>query len=176
MEMVQRMVRAARLDPSLYEEVEADQRATPQAMMVVIISSVAGGIGAGLSGALMGRSWFLVLLWGSVAALLGWYIWALLTYFIGTTIFKTPQTSATVGELLRTIGFASSPGIIRILAFLPGIGPLVVFVATIWMLVAMIIAVRQALDFSTARALGTCFVGWVVQVIFMVLVGALLGR
>jgi hypothetical protein len=155
-----RMIRAAKLDVDLYEEVEADKGAMGQAMTVVILSSVAAGTGSlGMDGS--GN-----VLVGTIGALVGWYIWAYLTYFIGTKFLPEPQTSADHGELLRTIGFSSSPGLIRILGIIPGVGGLIFLVASIWMLVAMIIAVRQALDYkSTFRAVGVCLVGWTIQML-----------
>jgi hypothetical protein len=175
MGLQQRMVRAAKLDVNLYEEVEADKAATGQAMLVVVLASIAGGIGAGLAGAGGERSWIGLLVLGTLSALLGWYVWAFLTYWIGTTIFKGPETSATIGELLRTTGFSSSPGVLRIFVFIPGIGPIIALAAAVWMLVAMVIAVRQALDFSTGRALGTCAVGWLIQMAVIGLFFALFG-
>ena len=113
---------------------------------------------------------------GTVSALFGWYIWAFLTYFIGTRLLPEPQTSATYGELWRTIGFSSSPGLIRILAIIPGLTSLVFMVASVWMLVAMIIAVRQALDYrSTWRAVGVCMIGWVIQALIIILLFSLFG-
>ncbi len=165
-----RIFRAARLDVDLYEEVEADKSALGQAMSVVVLSSMAAGIGstskAGLFGMLM-----MVLV-----ALAGWYIWAYLTYFIGTRLLPEPQTKADHGELLRTIGFSSSPGLIRVLGIIPGMQSIVFPIAAIWMLVAMVIAVRQALDYSsTLRAIGVCLIGWVIQVVLFVLLFSILG-
>ena len=105
-EFQSRMVRAAKLDVDLYEEVEADQGAFAQAMVVVALSSIAAGIGRFEEGHLGG------MLLGMLVAIVGWYIWAYLTYFIGTRLLPEPQTRADHGELLRTIGFASSPGLI----------------------------------------------------------------
>ncbi|MFO7685735.1 MAG: YIP1 family protein [Desulfobacterales bacterium] len=164
--LFERMLRAAKLDTALYEEVEADRTTMGQAMAVVVISSGAAGIGN------LGQSGLGGILTGTLAALLGWYIWALLTYYIGTRWLPEPQTRTDVGELLRTTGFSSSPGVIRILGILPGIGGLVFFVAGIWQLVAMVIAVRQALDYSTnTRAIGVCLIGWIIQgaVLFLVM-------
>ena len=157
-----RMIRAAKLDVHLYEEVEADKGAMAQAMTVVILSALAAGIGnanVGLVG--MGSS--------AIAALIGWYVWAFLTYFIGTKFLAEPQTRSDHRELLRTIGFSSAPGLIRVLGIIPGLGTLLFLVADIWMLVAMVIAVRQALDYtSTGRAIGVCVIGWVVQILILV--------
>jgi hypothetical protein len=167
----QRIMRAAKLDVHLYEEVEADTGALAQATAVVVISSLAAGLGSiRLAGGLGGIAL------GTVSALLGWYIWALLTYLIGTRLLPEPQTSATHGELLRTIGFSSSPGLIRILGIIPGLTRPVFLVAGVWMLVAMIIAVRQALDYrSTLRAVGVCIIGWLVQALFIMLIFWLFG-
>lgn len=157
-----RMIGAAKLDAGIYEEVEADQRALGQAMGVVVISSLAAGIGTLRTTGGAG------LLTGTLTALIGWYVWAYITYFIGTKILPEPETRSTPGELLRTIGFSSSPGIIRILAIIPGLLWIVFTVSGIWMLIAMVIAVRQALDYkSTLRAVGVCLIGWVIQALII---------
>ena len=167
-----RMVGAAKLDVGVYEEVEADTGATGQAMGVVLLSSVAAGIGsvglgAGGVGGVVG---------GGIAALIGWGSWAVVTYLIGTRLLAEPQTRADVGELLRTLGSAQSPGLVRILGVIPILGPLVLVVVSIWMLVAMVIAVRQALDYtSTMRASGVCVVGWVLSLAITVVLVLLFG-
>ncbi len=159
-----RIIRAAKLDVNLYEEVEADKGALGQAMAVVVLSSIAAGVGTIARGGLGG------VLIGTITAIIGWYIWAYLTYFIGTKLLPEPQTKADHGELLRTIGFSSSPGLIRALGIIPGIGAVIFLVASIWMLVAMVIAVRQALDYnSTLRAVGVCVIGWIIQMLFFML-------
>jgi hypothetical protein len=153
-----RMIRAAKLDVNLYEEVEADKGAMGQAMQVVILSSVAAGIGT------IGTTGIKGLVLGTIVALVGWFIWAFLTYFIGTRLLPEPQTKADYGELLRTIGFSSSPGVLRVLGIIPMLGNILNFIVGIWMLVAMVIAVRQALDYnSTWRAVGVCLIGWIIQ-------------
>lgn len=168
---VDRMIRAAKLDVNLYEEVEADKNAMSQAVGVVALSSLAGGIGfmqtAGLTGLVI----------GTVGSLLGWYIWAFLTYVIGTKLLPEPQTQADHGELLRTIGFSSAPGMLRVFGIIPGIGGFVNLLAGIWMLAAMVIAVRQALDYhSTYRALGVCLIGWIVQIVILALILPMMGE
>src|SRR5262249_14837701 len=129
--LAERMVGAARLDAGTYEEVEADTGATGQAALVVIISSVCLAIGAHLGAGLLG----LVLM--AVFRLIGWYVWALVTYLIGARLMPQAQTRADVGQLLRTLGFASTPGVLAIFAVIPGIGSAVNLVVGIWMLVAM---------------------------------------
>jgi hypothetical protein len=169
------MIRAARLDVSLYEEVEKDVKATNQAILVVVISSICAGIGLAIGGQMAGGLGGLVpgLVIGAITALVGWFVWSFITYFIGTKLFKGPKTEATYGELLRCIGFSSSPGVLRILFFIPILGAIIVFIASIWSLVAMVIAVRQALDFSTGRAIATCLVGFIVMVVISAAVAML---
>jgi hypothetical protein len=162
--MVDRMVRAARLDVRLYEEVEADRGAMGQAVMVVVLSSIAAGIGG------LGQIGISGLAVAAVMSLAGWYIWAWLTYMIGTKMLPEPQTHADMGQMLRTIGFSSSPGVIRVLGIIPGLNTLVQIIAQVWMLVAMVIAVRQALDYtSTLRAVGVCLIGWIIQFVVLVI-------
>jgi len=165
-----RMVRAAKLDVNLYEEVEADKSAMSQAMGVVVLSSVAAGIGS------IGQLGTKGVIIGAITALIAWYVWAYITYFIGAKILPEPQTKADHGELLRTIGFSSSPGLLRILAIIPGIGGIIFMITSVWMLVAMVIAVRQALDYkSTLRAVGVCMIGWVIQAIILTILFTVLG-
>ena len=165
-----RIVRAAKLDVDLYEEVEADKGAMSQAMGVVVLSSVAAGIGS------IGTTGTKGIIIGAITALIAWYVWAYITYFIGAKILPEPQTKADHGELLRTIGFSSSPGLLRILAIIPGIGGIIFMIASVWMLVAMVIAVRQALDYqSTLRAVGVCMIGWVIQAIILMILFTVLG-
>ena len=167
---IDRIVRAAKLDINLYEEVEADKGAMGQAMGVVVLSSIAAGIGSigtiGVKGIII----------GAITALIAWYVWAYMTYFIGAKILPEPQTKADHGELLRTIGFSSSPGLIRVLAIIPGVSGVIFAIASIWMLIAMVVAVRQALDYqSTLRAVGVCIIGWVIQAIILMILFAALG-
>ena len=115
------MIRAAKLDVNLYEEVEADKTATRQALVVVLIYSICAGIGSGLAmiwDESAGR-FFLNLFVGLISALVFWLLWSLITYFIGTRLFKGPETQSNYGELLRTIGFAATPGIFMIFVFIP---------------------------------------------------------
>lgn len=157
MTFVERMIGAAKLNAAVYEEVESDKQATGQATLVVVLSSVAAGVSSlefGLGGLVI----------GTLGALLSWYVWAYLTFFIGARLFPEPQTSADHGELLRTLGFASAPGILRVFGVIPYMPVIVFLITSIWSLVTTVVAVRQALDYkSTGRAIGVCIVGWLVQ-------------
>jgi Yip1 domain len=164
----QRMIGALKLQTAVYEEVEADKGATTQALAVVVLASVATGIGVSRTSSPAS------LTAGTLAALLGWLIWAGLTSFIGTKILPEPQTKSDIGELLRTTGFASAPVVFNLLVRLPligGVGGAVWWLVSVWMFVAMVVAVRQALDYkSTGRAVGVVLIGWLlVQVAAMFL-------
>ena len=166
---VNRIIRACKLDISLYEEVEADRSATFQAALVVILSSLAAGVGA-LS---LGASNFLM---APLLSLVSWYIWAYLIYLIGAKLFPEPNTEADHGQLLRTIGFSSAPGLIRIFGFTPELMSITFIGSGIWMLIAMVIAVRQALDYeSTWRAIGVVIIGFLVQAIALIMLLRIFG-
>jgi hypothetical protein len=167
-----RLFGAAALDPEAYEDVEADRGATGQAALVVILSSLAAGIGARTPGS--GSVWNI--LWISGVSLVAWAAWALVTYEIGSRLMPEPDTRVDVGQLLRTLGFASAPGLIRVLGVLPGIAVPVFAVSAVWMLAANVVAVRQALDYtSTARALAVCGLGWVLAIVLAVALGLFFG-
>jgi hypothetical protein len=169
---LQRLIGAAALDTAIYEEVEADAGATSQALAVVLLSSVAAGIGVGD----LGGTSISTVVFVSIVSLLAWAAWALLTYQIGTRILPGMRTEADVGQLLRTIGFAAAPGLLRVLGMLPGV-TIPVFVGTwIWMLAAMVVGVRQALDYqSTPRALLVCVLGWLLAGALAVVIGLIAG-
>jgi len=170
-QFINRMLGAAQLESATYEEVENDDQATPQALGVVVLSSLATGIGAATQAGIA-----IGLIVGTLAALLGWVLWAALTWAIGTKLLPESTTEADIGQLLRTTGFAMTPGVLRVLGVIPGLGPLIVLAANVWMLVAMVIGVRQALDYaSTWRAVGVCVIGWVIMVVLQALVFALFG-
>jgi hypothetical protein len=166
--LIGRMIRAARLDSNLYEEVEADRDATTQAAIVVGITAVAAAIGGALGGDAGGAIAGIV--GGVVWAFFYWVVWSYLTYFIGTRMFGG---TATPGELLRTLGFASTPNVLRLLTFIPGVGMLIGFAASIWSLVAGIVAVRQALDFDTTKAVLTALIAWVITMIPILVLGGI---
>ena len=159
---INRITRACKLDVSLYEEVEADKSATLQAAGVVVLSSLAAGVGA-LS---LGTSNFLI---APLLSLVSWFVWAYLVYFIGAKIFPESTTEADHGQLLRTIGFSSAPGLIRVFGIIPNLTSVVFIIASIWMLVAMVIAVRQALDYkSTWRSVGVVVTAFFIQSIILI--------
>ena len=167
--MLYRMTRAALFDSRVYEDVEADTGATTQAMIVVVLVALATGIGTLGAGGLSG------FISGIVYGLISWAVWAYITYVIGTTLFRTPETDASWGELARTTGFAQSPGLLRVFGFIPVVELVIFYATSFWQIGTMIIAVRQALDYrSTWRALGVVLVGFIILSIIQVILYILL--
>lgn len=165
-----RILRSARLDPDLYKEVEADEKALNQATLVVVLSSIATGVGSTQQFGDLG------LLIGSLTALGSWYLWSWIIYLVGTRLVPETLYSPSYEELLRTLGFASSPGLLRVFGLIPGWDGVVFLITGVWMLITMVLAVHQALAYrSTLRAVGVCTVGWVVQLLLIGIVVALNG-
>ena len=155
--LTSRLIGSAQLSASCYEEVEIDKQANVQAVAIVILSAFAAAVGTGLRDT--GSTLALV-----GVALLSWIIWVLLTLVIGTQLLPERETRADFGQILRTTGFSATPGILRVFGLVPVVGHLIFVAATIWMLFSFVIAVRQALDYtSTARALAVCLLGWIIH-------------
>ena len=168
--MIERMIRASRLDVHIFEEVEADTSATRQALLVVAFVALATGIAS------LGTTGPIGLFVGIVLSIAGWAFWAWIVHLIGTKIMASHSTHADWGQLARTLGFAQSPGIFRVLGALPVVGLIIFLVVSIWMLVAMVVAVRQALDYtSTWRAIGVVVLGFIPYVLLMYMAFVLLG-
>ena len=168
--MIGRMIRASRLDVHIFEEVEADTSATRQALSVVALVALATGIAS------LGTTGLIGLFVGVVSAIVGWALWAWILHLIGTKIMPSHSTHADWGQLARTLGFAQSPGILRVLGLVPVVGNIIFAVASIWMLVAMVVAVRQALDYtSTWRAIAVVLIGFIPYVLLMSIAFAFLG-
>ena len=168
--MIERMIRASRLDINMFEEVEADTSATNQALLIVALVALATGIAS------LGTTGPIGLFVGVVLAIAGWALWAWIVHLIGTKIIPSHSTHADWGQLARTLGFAQSPGILRVLGLVPVVGNIIFAVASIWMLVAMVVAVRQALDYtSTWRAIAVVLIGFIPYVLLMSIAFAVLG-
>lgn len=145
--LLDRMLGVARLDQATYDAIEADQSAVPQAATVVLIAAVATGIGSLADAGIVG------LLIGPVMAVVGWGLFSAMAYLIGTKVLAGPETKADIGEVLRTLGFAQTPGVISVIAFIPVLGILVSLVAGIWGLITAVYALRTSLEVSTGRAI-----------------------
>jgi hypothetical protein len=168
--LTERMLGAAKLDRATYEEVESDATATPQAMLVVVLANLAAGLGVARE---LGFGGLVV---ATLISLIGWFVWAFVAYFVGTRLLPGPGTRADIGQLLRTIGFSATPGLIRVLGIVPGLDWLLSLVAALWMLAAMVVAVRQALDYdTTGRAVAVCAIGFVINVVVLSVLAKIIG-
>lgn len=167
--LVQRAIGAAMLQVDVYEEVEADTTATSQAAIVVTAAAMATAVAASSQG-------LSAVIAGVLNAFIAWLIWAAATNFVGTRLF---DGTADWGELLRTLGFAQAPGVLLIFGVVPLLGWLVSFVVGLWMLATGVVAIRQALDFGTGKAIVTALVAalllWVIAAVFGLLFGVSVG-
>ena len=161
---INRIYRAIKIDVELYEEVEKDKSATIQAGIVVVLSSLAAGVGA----LQMGVSNFLM---APFMSLLSWYVWAYVIYFVGVKLFGDSKTKSNHGELLRTIGFSSAPGLIRVFGITPDLMTVTFIGSAFWMLACMVVAVKSALDYSSMwKAFGVVVIAWLFQAFFLFLI------
>jgi hypothetical protein len=158
---INRIFRAIKIDVELYEEVERDKSATIQAGFVVVLSSMAAGVGA----LQLGASNFVL---APIFSLISWYVWAYIIYFVGVKLFPEKNTKSNHGELLRTIGFSSAPGLIRVFGVTPDLMAVTFIGSAFWMLACMVVGVRAALDYKSLwRALGVVIVAWLFQAILL---------
>ena len=174
--MLARMLGAARLSVDTYEDVEHDNGATIQALLVVVIVTIASVVGELLRGGEAEVASALVA--GIIRGVASWALWALLTWIVGTTILKTEGTEADWGQLARGTGFAQTPGILQVLYFIPAVGGVISFLAYLWTFAAMVVAVRQSLDYtSTLRAFFVILIAaipvFVINVVVIALTGGL---
>jgi hypothetical protein len=165
---VDRVIGAIRLDPATYEAVEHDTDATWQAALVVVVAAIFSGVGStgGRTRDLLG---------GVVASLVFWALFALFAYLVGAYLLRGPETSVTFGEVLRALGFSYAPSLFAILGLIPGIGFLIVFIAGIWSLIASVIALRQAFEVSTGRAVAIAVVAFLAMVVLLVIIATVFG-
>jgi hypothetical protein len=170
-DFAQRVFGTMRLDAATYEGIEADPKAIHQAALVVVAFAVAAGVG---------------MTWPSpapralaiaiAASLAGWFSWAALVYYLGVHVFPGPDTRGDIGQLARTVGFSAAPGVFFVLLGLPVSRPIVFLTISVWMLASMVVAVRQALDFTqTARAIGVCAAGWLLVAVAALVLGVVFG-
>ena len=165
---INRIFRAIKIDIDVFEEVEKDKNATFQAGIVVVLSSLAAGVGS----LHLGASNFLI---APALSLLSWYVWAYIIYFVGVKLFPDKNTKSDHGELLRTIGFSSAPGLIRIFGITPDLMTVTFIGSAFWMLACMVVGVRAALDYTSLwRALGVVIVSWIFQAILLLIILSLM--
>jgi hypothetical protein len=167
--LLRKMLRAARLDSALYREVRDDTNATTEALLVVILMVLGTVLGFVRPSIVLDLLAFVVIMVGL------WMLWAWLAYLLATTIFRTPDTTATWGQMFRTAGYAQAPGALRIvlivpLTFLPIVGQIMFLAIAVWQVTAMVVAVRQAMGYaSIGRAVGVVL-GGMTPFVFAILV------
>lgn len=167
---LQRCLGAARLDGRVYEDVEADERSTGQAMLVVTLASLAAGIGA------LDQFDTPEIVAAILVSVIAWFVWAGMVTLIGTRLLPERQTEADLGQVVRTTGFSASPGLLQVFGIVPALGPIVGVVTNLWMLAAMVVAVRHALDYtSTMRAILVTVLGFIAFVAVLEAIAALTG-
>jgi hypothetical protein len=156
-----RLFRAAKLDARLYEEVIADPKTMFQAMMAVFIYSAASAYGG------FGRAGVAGINFAMITTIVGWYICAFSAYFVGVRLLPEAGTKEDRKAVLRAMGFASSPGLIRMLGLIPGFAGVTLLIASVWMFVAAVVAIKQAMNYqSIYRAVGVCMIAWIIGAIF----------
>ena len=181
--MIERMIGAALFNRNTYEEIEADEGALGQAVAVVLLVTLCGIIG-GVIGGLLGDASVVRVILGAVGGLvfgiIRWALWVTVMYVVGGKMLRTSNTVTSWAELGRVMGFAYTPGVLSVLAFIPAVGGLFPFIGFCWTLAAVTVAVRQAMDFeSTGRAivvvLISAVIGFIPWLIVVAIQWALLG-
>ena len=162
----ERVVGAMSLKASTFQEIEHDPTAMGQAVGVIVLAAVSAGIGNLFWGGLSG------ILYGILTSLIAYAVWALVVWLIGTKVMPDPATKADFPETFRTIGFAAAPGILGVVTIIPILGWLLMAVIWVWQIAAMVIAVREVLDYTdTIKAVIVVVIGFVAQLIVAALLG-----
>lgn len=164
--MLDRVVGVFKLESATFEEIEHDEGATGQAALVVLIVVFISAFGTGFAGTVSGQGFFPNFLSTLLSGLVGWALISAILYFVGTAFFKG---EATIGEMLRVVGFAYAP---QILGVIPCIGWLIGF---IWTFAALIVATRQGLDITTGKALVTIIIAAIAYAIVVLIIAAIFG-
>ena len=175
--MIDRIMRAIRLDWTVFREIAEDQNAMTEAAIIVAVVTFLSGIGTfigsliadvGFGSALLG----FLSTWLISGILLGWILWAVLTYFVGTMLF---QGKTDIPEMMRVLGYANAPNLLGIFGFIPCVGWLIALAGAILSLIAGVIAVREAMEFDTTKAIITVVISWVIAFIISLIIGGILG-
>lgn len=166
--MLDRIVGVLRLDVDTFEEIEHDPAALTEAAIVVVVVALLSGVGSGIGASNFITGFISTLIW----AFIGWFVWAGLTYVIGTSFF---DAQADLGEMLRVLGYAQAPSALGLLTFIPCVGAIIALVAWIWALAAAFIAVRQGLDIDNVKTAVTVIIGWLVVFVGSLLIGLFVG-
>ncbi|MBN1659367.1 MAG: YIP1 family protein [Anaerolineae bacterium] len=167
--MIDRILRAIRLDPNVYREIAEDENAMGEAAIIVIVVTLLSALGS----AFAAESFFvsLIVSW-LMSVIVGWIGWAVLTYFIGAKLFGGRSS---IPEMMRVLGYASAPQLLGVLGFIPCLGWLASLIGAILALIAGIIAVRESMEFDTGKAVLTVLIAWVIAFAITFGVGLVIG-
>ena len=162
--MLERIVRAIRLDWTVFREIAKDPGAMKEAAIIVVVVTFLSAIGSGIA-----SSNFVVGFLVSWAAeiLIGWIGWAIITYLVGTVVFKGKTD---IAEMMRVLGYAKTPVLLGLFSFVPCVGWLIALAGWVLSLIAGVLAVREAMDFDTGNAIITVVISWMVALIFNVII------
>lgn len=169
------MLRAAKLDKAFYEEVEHDASYSQDALAVVFLAALAGGIGSFLASLIAGAGILAAigsLIFGVIVAVLSYYVWVFVAQYVGTRFFKG---QGDFGEVQRAFGFAYAPQVLNILSFIPCVGWVLPLVMWLWSLATGFVAIRQSLDQDDTNAALTMVVSFVVVLVFSLILGLIGG-
>jgi hypothetical protein len=164
----ERVVGAMRLDTGTFEEIERDPTAMGQAAGVIALAAVSVGLGNLYYGGISG------ILGQVVISLIGYVVWSVLVWVIGTKVMPDPGTKADFPETFRVLGFAAAPGLLGIVTVIPILGWLLLFIIWLWQLAAMVVAVQAVLDYSTiGKAIIVVVIGFLVNLMITMFLGML---
>lgn len=170
--MIDRIVRAIRLDPTLYREVADDDQYTNEGVIIVLVVAVLSAIGASIGASMSdGRPIVAFIVQVANTLVFGWLLWAVVAYFIGTAL----GGKSSVMEMARTLAYANAPGLLGLLSFIPCVGWLLVLAAFVLTIAAGVIAIRESMEFDTTNAVVTAVLGFGVYIVARLIIGLFLG-
>jgi hypothetical protein len=154
-----------KLEPNAFEDVERDPTAIGQAVGVIVLAAVSAGIGNIYWGGITG------IVTTALTSLIGFLIWSLIVWLVGTKLMPEPTTKADFAETFRVLGFSASPGLLSFITIIPILGYLIMFVIWLWQMASMIVAVKAVLDYSTiGKAIVVVLIGFIINLIVTALI------
>lgn len=144
--LVERLQGVFRFDPAIYREIQGDTNAIPQAVAVVIVTSVLAGLGQ--------STLPMIFLWTALAMLQ----WGVITALIWGVGRLAVEGEADYARLLRCTGFAYAWFALLVGSSLPVIGPLFAWAGVLLSLASLVVATREVLATDTTRALVICVI------------------
>jgi hypothetical protein len=166
--MLDRIMRIVKLDFSVFKEIESDPSATTQAAIIVAVASVLSAVGSAVGAQNPGTSFLSEILTG----LIGWVVWAYVSYFVGRVLF---QSKGTFNNMLRVVGYANAPRLLGILGIIPCVGWIGSLAGAVLALIAGVLAVREGLDLDNTKAIIVTVIGWAALMILGMIIAGIFG-